>query len=137
MYPVWRAELLAVSFADIELLDRDSGFIRIDFSGNADTYANCGRIENAPNPWGFTGWGTPKWSRRYATWLEENGGFRGRINIRAHETDSEPLSMHVEPITSYFGRRSIDEKSILRILVAVCGNRIHGAYIFPVPFELP
>ena len=35
------------------------------------------------------------------------------------------------------GGDHLNEKSILRILVAVCGNRIHGAYIFPVSFELP
>ena len=54
---VWSAliELLTVSFADIELLDRDSGFIRIDFAGNVDSYANCGTIQNALHPRGQKG----------------------------------------------------------------------------------
>jgi len=95
----WSAliELLTVSFADIELLDRDSGFIRIDFSGDATTYVDCGRIRNAPNPWGIGGgWlGDPVYSGPYSFWLEENGGFRGRINIRAVEIDDARTEVQV------------------------------------------
>jgi hypothetical protein len=93
----WSAliELLTVSFADIELLDRDSGFIRIDFAGNAYSYANCGTIQNAPQPLGDEGWGGQKFSGSYATWLEESRGFNARINIRARPIDAEQTEVQV------------------------------------------
>ncbi len=89
----WSAlmDLLTTSFADIELLERNSGFIRTDFAGDAASYADCGQIENAPNPW--RGDGT--YSGPYATWLNVNGGFKARINIVAKELDPQRTQVRV------------------------------------------
>ena len=57
---------------DIALLDRDSGFIRMEFFGSPEAYADCGKIEGTPSLRD----GQDHYSGRYTTWSEANGGLK-------------------------------------------------------------
>ena len=99
--------MLTSSFYSIDLLDKDSGFIRLDFTAaDPDDYIDCGRVDTRPTMSMLSG--SPGFVGSYASYLQQayDLTLRARVNV------------HVKALTED------------RTAVRVHARYLYGSYVF-------